>query len=101
MSKSNPKTQNKFGKKKTVKSHPQTLTLIPKSDEIQAQEPKKPKGEKGKGMAYLAVVHAGARGKESDGAGARCSLSLGFIAMAERGEESGEERKKREKGRGE
>ena len=41
-----------------------------------------------------------------DGAGARCSthspysLSLGFIATAERGEESGEERKKREKGRG-
>ena len=35
------------GKKKTVKPHPQTLTLIPKSDEIRAQEPKKPKGEEG------------------------------------------------------
>jgi len=29
-----------------------------------------------------------------------CSLSLGFIAAAERGVESGEERKKREKGQG-
>ena len=69
MSKSNPKTRNKFGKKKTVKPHPQTLTLIPKSDEIRAQEPKKPKGEEGKGVAYLTVVHAGAWGKERAGWG--------------------------------
>ena len=49
MSKSNPKTRNKFGKKKTVKPHPQTLTLTPKSDEIRSQEPKKPKGEEEEG----------------------------------------------------
>ena len=37
------------GTKKTVKPHPQTLTLIPKSDEIRAQELKKLKGEEGEG----------------------------------------------------
>ena len=62
-----------------MKSQSLTLTLIGKSDEIQAQEPKKPKGEEGKGVAYLAVVHAGAWGKERAGRGgtARRDLATG------------------------
>jgi len=71
------------GTKKTVKPHPQTLTLIPKSDEIRAQEPKKPKGEEGKGVAYLAVVHTGARGKERAGRG-HCSPGSGHRGAAAR-----------------
>ena len=48
---SNPKTRNQFEKKSN--SETLTLTLIPKSDEIQEENPKadegKDKGKKGKG----------------------------------------------------
>ena len=57
------------GKRITVPSLTLTLTLIGKSCKIRTNESKKPKGEEGKGVAYLAVVHATTRGKERAGRG--------------------------------